>query len=76
MTGCICVILRASADDPSVGYFPNGDGSYDWNIDPECEYHGRAAAEPWNHAIPWNCPTFYDGCNCEGGPFYRKPEGP
>lgn len=28
------------------------------------EYRARAAAAPWDHRIPWNCPTFYDGCNC------------
>jgi hypothetical protein len=24
-----------------------------------------AAEQPWNHGIPWNCPTFWDGCNCD-----------
>jgi hypothetical protein len=72
MAGCICVIARGSADDPSIGYFRREDGSYDWNIDPDCEYHRAAATEPWNHAVPWNCPTFWDGCNCPGGPFYYR----
>ena len=40
-----------------------------------CMYHYGASLQPWNHRIPWNCPSFYDGCNCEGGPFYSKPAG-
>ena len=39
-----------------------------------CMYHYAAALQPWNHRIPWNCPNYYDGCNCEGGPFYSMPE--
>ena len=31
---------------------------------PDCDYHNVAKAQPLNHRIPWNCPTFYDGCNC------------
>lgn len=46
-----------------------------WDFDPECAYHLAAKRQPWNHRIPWNCPTFYDGCNCDGGPFYDAPEG-
>lgn len=38
-----------------------------------CMYHLGASLQPWNHRIPWNCPTFYDGCNCEGGPFVERP---
>jgi hypothetical protein len=30
-----------------------------------CLYHYAARLQPDNHRIPWNCPTFYDGCNCE-----------
>lgn len=30
-----------------------------------CMYHYAARLQPDNHRIPWNCPTFYDGCNCE-----------
>jgi hypothetical protein len=44
----------------------------------DCMYHYAAALQPWNHRIPWNCPSYYDGCNCEGGPFYEAgamPEG-
>lgn len=37
-------------------------------------YHEAAAMQPWNHRIPWNCPSYWDGCNCEGGPFYSEPE--
>lgn len=37
-------------------------------------YHYGAELQPWNHRIPWNCPSYYDGCNCEGGPHYNKPE--
>ena len=36
-------------------------------------YHYGASLQPWNHHIPWNCPTYYDGCNCEGGPYYQMP---
>lgn len=32
-----------------------------------CMYHYAASLQPDNHRIPWNCPTFYDGCNCEEG---------
>lgn len=35
-----------------------------WAVSPECEYHATAAKYPSYHAIPWNCPTYYDGCNC------------
>jgi hypothetical protein len=35
----------------------------------DCMYHLAARLQPWNHRIPWNCPTYYDGCNCEPGPF-------
>lgn len=38
-----------------------------------CMYHFAASLQPWNHRIPWNCPAYYDGCNCEGGPFYTMP---
>lgn len=32
--------------------------------DSDCGYHNAAAAQPWNHSIPWNCPDYWDGCNC------------
>ena len=32
-----------------------------------CLYHYAARLQPWNHRIPWNCPSYYDGCNCPGG---------
>lgn len=39
-----------------------------------CSYHEAAERQPWNHHIPWNCPTYFDGCNCDGGPyFYEAP---
>jgi hypothetical protein len=61
--GCICLV------DP-------GDGTLCIpEILPDCQYHRMAAEQPWNHHIPWNCPTFWDGCNCPGGPFYEDPEG-
>jgi len=47
----------------------------------DCMYHYGAGLQPDNHRIPWNCPTFYDGCNCEpeicplcGGQDVHKPE--
>lgn len=33
-------------------------------VDPACGYHRAAAAAPMDHSIPWNCPTYWDGCNC------------
>lgn len=33
-----------------------------------CMYHYAASIQPDNHRIPWNCPTYYDGCNCEPRP--------
>lgn len=44
------------------------------DISPTCGYHAAAAAQPWNHRIPWNCPNYWDGCNCAGGPYYTEPE--
>lgn len=41
---------------------------------PDCMYHYGASLQPWNHRIPWNCPTYWDGCNCDDGPFYQKLE--
>jgi hypothetical protein len=38
----------------------------------ECNYHASAERQPWNHRIPWNCKTYYDGCNCEDGPYIWK----
>lgn len=34
-------------------------------IDPACAYHRDAAEHPYDHSIPWNCPTYHDGCNCK-----------
>lgn len=52
---------------------PDGHDFHVGDISPTCRYHQGAAEQPWNHFIPWNCPTYYDGCNCEGGPFYEPP---
>lgn len=41
------------------------EGTFRWDIDPECEYHQLAARYPHDHRIPWNCPTYYDGCHCD-----------
>lgn len=32
-------------------------------------YRLAAEMQPWNHRIAWNCPTYWDGCNCPGGPY-------
>jgi hypothetical protein len=58
--GCIC---------PSP-WRKDGNSEWVWNINPSCQYHASAAQQPWNHRIPWNCPTFYDGCNCDDGPYF------
>lgn len=51
--GCICPMPKKDAN-----------GKYDWKIREDCQYHASAAAQPSNHGIPWNCPTYWDGCNC------------
>lgn len=51
--GCICPKPKKDAN-----------GKYDWKIREDCQYHASAAAQPGNHGIPWNCPTYWDGCNC------------
>ncbi|MFA7267040.1 MAG: hypothetical protein WC054_12075 [Candidatus Nanopelagicales bacterium] len=53
--GCIC---------PRPEPLP--DGTFAWEISDTCEYHATAAKYPMHHGIPWNCPTYYDGCNCDG----------
>lgn len=50
--GCICGFERVGE-------------KIKWNIKPECEYHAKAFRYPNNHGIPWNCPTYWDGCNCK-----------
>lgn len=65
-----CICTRNNADDPyQYGCHKDGDGSWSWNVNPKCKYHAAAKRQPWNHTIPWNCPTFLDGCNCKGGPY-------
>ena len=39
-------------------------GLGEWNFNPDCGYHNAAKEQPWNHSIPWNCPTYWDCCNC------------
>jgi hypothetical protein len=46
-----------------------------WEILDYCSYHLAAKLQPWNHHIPWACGNYWDGCNCEGGPFYDPPPG-
>jgi hypothetical protein len=47
------------------------------DISEDCMYHYAARLQPWNHKIPWNCPTYYDGCNCEKGHSETdRPGGP
>ena len=36
-------------------------------------YKYGAELQPWNHRFPWNCPHYWDGCNCEDGPHYDRP---
>jgi hypothetical protein len=63
--GCVCSHVKDDAH-------PKGGR---WTIRDDCPYHHAAAAQPWNHRIPWNCGNYYDGCNCEGGPYYQREEG-
>lgn len=58
---CICPKPRVRTND----------GSYVWKIDPKCPYHALAAEFPDDHSIPWNCPTYWDGCNCDDPEFAR-----
>jgi hypothetical protein len=60
--GCICVRPERLALSSSKRRL---------TILPDCRYHQIAAAHPHDHRIPWNCPTFYDGCNCETPPKPR-----
>jgi len=55
--GCICSRLN----DPEVVM----KDPTKWVIDPKCIYHQMAKKYPANHSIPWNCPTYWDGCNCD-----------
>lgn len=68
--GCICVI--PGGHPYGYDYAPDAKKQV-WRINPDCPYHKAATARPWDHRIPWNCPTYWDGCNCEGGPFYEPP---
>jgi hypothetical protein len=55
--GCICSGLN---DPKEVMKDPTK-----WRIDPDCIYHQMAKKYPKDHSIPWNCPTYWDGCNCK-----------
>lgn len=52
---------------------PDGFNFEAGDISPACGYHAAAARQPWNHRIPWNCPTYWDGCRCPGGPYFPSP---
>lgn len=41
---------------------PGYKGEIQWE---DCPYHRAAKARPADHSIPWNCPTYHDGCNCK-----------
>lgn len=41
---------------------PGYDGPIQWE---DCPYHRAAKERPMDHSIPWNCPTYWDGCNCK-----------
>lgn len=58
LPGCICIHQPGRVTR-------RADGGFDWDIDPDCGYHRTAAEHPDDHSIPWNCPTFFDGCNCD-----------
>jgi len=51
---CICPSPRLDPEDGS-----------EWEISPSCPYHAAAAERSFDHSIPWNCPTYWDGCNCK-----------
>lgn len=55
--GCTCQRFDSETKKCTYGHAP-------------CRYHEAATRQPWNHRIAWNCPTFWDGCNCEGGPYF------
>jgi len=55
--------LQLHVDHGCICPRPNEKGGQR-TIRPDCKYHATAARWPEYHAIPWNCPTFYDTCNC------------
>jgi hypothetical protein len=55
--GCIC--SRLNPPEQVIKY------PEEWKIDPKCIYHKMAKKYPKDHSIPWNCPTYWDGCNCK-----------
>lgn len=55
--GCTCQRFDSETKKHTYGHAP-------------CRYHEAATRQPWNHRIAWNCPTYWDGCNCEGGPYF------
>jgi hypothetical protein len=50
--GCACDLIAAAKTGEFV-------------LNPDCLYHLAARLQPDNHRIPWNCPTYWDGCNCD-----------
>lgn len=74
-----CLIARARAFRPVIthfgehrraGYQHHGcTCSSGWTKDEhpireDCLYHWLAAKFPLDHSIPWNCGSYWDGCNC------------
>lgn len=59
-----CAAVRQLTPDDIGGCTCGWHKAGDHNISPECLYHYAAALQPGNHQIPWNCPTYFDGCNC------------
>lgn len=57
---CIC----ADPKHPRFKEFTDAWSRGEELADPDCKYHQQAAAAPMDHSIPWNCPTYWDGCNC------------
>jgi hypothetical protein len=57
INGCICPISDLIVKN-------DGTGNWDDIIRDDCPYHNAAKAAPMDHSIPWNCPTYWDGCNC------------
>lgn len=57
--GCICI--DRTKPDLSV-----------YTIKDDCPYHNLAAQNPDDHSIPWNCPTYWDGCNCADPEYFGE----
>lgn len=68
--GCKCDWTATTASE-RLGISGEWD-THKWIRNPDCAYHNTAEAQPWNHCIPWNCPAYWDGCNCDGGPYFPQ----